>query len=439
MRDLAPHVTVVDLTHGIRPFDVRGGSLALARAIPYVAEGVVLAVVDPGVGTARRAIAIEVAGGAGVLVGPDNGLLAPAVAIVGGAERAVELTNTEYHLAAPGATFAGRDVFAPVAAHLCNGVDLAELGPLIDADVLMPGMVAAAARARPTGSTPRCCGSTASATASSTSGPTTSTRAPTCGRSSIGDERRAAHVATSFGDLGPGSVGLVLDSQGMYALALDQRSAAAELRLAAGDAVVLVAPIDDGAERDRRRPPRSSCARPGSLAADAPGHHPRHRPAARRILVAGVIALLRSEYARCRHGGRMGARTRAGSPIAVNVAHIIDGHDAATPALISRNQTITYGELADRADRLRGGLAGLGIADGDRVALICGNGHPFVIAYLALVGLGAVAVPLNPTSPAPELQRQLAAVDAVGVVVDRSAAATWRNVDLAVARRRSAT
>ena len=120
----------IDLTHGIRPFDVRGGSLALARAIPYVAEGVVLAVVDPGVGTARRAVAVEVAGGAGVLVGPDNGLLAPAVAIVGGAERAVELTNAEYHLAAPGATFAGRDVFAPVAAHLCNGVDLAELGPL---------------------------------------------------------------------------------------------------------------------------------------------------------------------------------------------------------------------------------------------------------------------------------------------------------------------
>ena len=81
IRELAPHVTVVDLTHGIRPFDVRGGALALARAIPYVPEGVVLAVVDPGVGTARRAVAIEVADGAGVLVGPDNGLLAPAVAI----------------------------------------------------------------------------------------------------------------------------------------------------------------------------------------------------------------------------------------------------------------------------------------------------------------------------------------------------------------------
>ena len=95
LRDLAPHATAIDLTHGIRPYDVRGGSLALARAISYVPEGVVLAVVDPGVGTARRAIAVEVAGGAGVLVGPDNGLLAPAVAIIGGAERAVELTNPD--------------------------------------------------------------------------------------------------------------------------------------------------------------------------------------------------------------------------------------------------------------------------------------------------------------------------------------------------------
>ena len=73
------------------------------------------------------------------------------------------------------------------------------------------------------------------------------------------------------------------------------------------------------------------------------------------------------------------------------------------------------------------------------MALICGNGHPFVIAYLAAVGLGAVVVPLNPTSPAPELQRELAAVGAVAVVVDRSAAATWRDVDRGRARRRSAT
>src|SRR5690349_7538849 len=74
VRDLAPHATVIDLTHGVPAHDVRAGSLALARCIQYVPSGVVLAVVDPGVGTGRRAVAVEVAGGEGVLVGPDNGL-----------------------------------------------------------------------------------------------------------------------------------------------------------------------------------------------------------------------------------------------------------------------------------------------------------------------------------------------------------------------------
>src|SRR6056297_2665449 len=141
VRDLAAHVTVVDLTHGITPFDVRAGSLALARSISYVPSGVILAVVDPGVGTDRRGVAIEVAGGEGILIGPDNGLLAPAVAMAGGAQRAVSLTNTDRHLEPVGATFDGRDVFAPVAAAVCNGVDLAELGEPVDADLLFPGVV----------------------------------------------------------------------------------------------------------------------------------------------------------------------------------------------------------------------------------------------------------------------------------------------------------
>ena len=101
----------------------------------------VLAVVDPDVGTDRRGVAIEVAGGEGVLVGPDNGLLAPAVAMAGGATRAVVLGRPEYVLPAPGATFAGRDVFAPAAAHLCNGVALAELGTEIDPISLLPGLI----------------------------------------------------------------------------------------------------------------------------------------------------------------------------------------------------------------------------------------------------------------------------------------------------------
>ena len=141
IRELARHVTVVDLTHDIAPYDVRGGSLALARCVQYLPSGVVMAIVDPGVGTDRRAVAIEVGGGEGVLIGPDNGLLAPAVAMAGGAERAVVLTNRDYQLEPPGATFAGRDVFGPAAAHLCNGVDVAELGDLVDAGTLLPGIV----------------------------------------------------------------------------------------------------------------------------------------------------------------------------------------------------------------------------------------------------------------------------------------------------------
>jgi long-chain acyl-CoA synthetase len=115
----------------------------------------------------------------------------------------------------------------------------------------------------------------------------------------------------------------------------------------------------------------------------------------------------------------------------VNIARIIEGHDPASVALISRTHPISYAGLGDQAARMRGGLSRLGIAHGDRVALICGNGHPFVIAYLAAVGLGAVVVPLNPTSPPAELERELATVDAVAIVVDRTAGAAWRDIDRA--------
>lgn len=110
--DIAPHARVIDLTHEVPPFDVRAGSLALARCISYVPSGVVLAVVDPGVGTARRGIAVSVGGGRGVLIGPDNGLLSMGTALAGGADAAVVLNNPKYQLEAPGATFAGRDIFA---------------------------------------------------------------------------------------------------------------------------------------------------------------------------------------------------------------------------------------------------------------------------------------------------------------------------------------
>jgi S-adenosylmethionine hydrolase len=141
IRSIAPEVTVLDITHDVPRFDVRTGSITLVRSANYLVPGVVLAVVDPGVGTSRRAVAVEVGEGESVLVGPDNGLLAPVVNHVGGARRAVELANPNYQLDAPGATFAGRDIFAPAAAHLCRGLELEALGPLIDPAELVPAVI----------------------------------------------------------------------------------------------------------------------------------------------------------------------------------------------------------------------------------------------------------------------------------------------------------
>jgi S-adenosylmethionine hydrolase len=134
---IAPEVRVIDIGHGYGQGDVRNAALSLLRAIQYLPEGVALAVVDPTVGTARRAIAVHT--GWGTLIGPDNGLLAPAVAIVGGADRIVSIENPEVMLPAPGATFHGRDLFGPAAALVASGqATLDELGPAIDPDGLIP-------------------------------------------------------------------------------------------------------------------------------------------------------------------------------------------------------------------------------------------------------------------------------------------------------------
>ncbi len=247
IRSVAPQVTVVDVTHGIPPHDVRAGALALVRSVQYLRPGVVLAVVDPGVGTDRRAVAVA-AGEEGddddgaFFVGPDNGLLAAAVAMAGGAKVAVELTNASYHLPSPGLTFAGRDVFAPVAAHLCNGVGLSAFGPPVDPLTLRPGILPLSRRederllaevlwvdrfgniqlnVQPEEVT--------------AFGDRLAVRWGT-------DNVRTARQAPAYGDLKAGEVGVIVDSYGLVSLALDRRSAAEELRLRPGDAVTLEAP-----------------------------------------------------------------------------------------------------------------------------------------------------------------------------------------------------
>ena len=125
---IAPGIRIIDVTHGIRRGNIRSGALALLRAVQYLPHGVVLAVVDPGVGSDRRAIAAETPWGH--FVGPNNGLLAPAVAMVGGASRIVSLEEQTFRLPREGVTFDGRDVFAPAAAVLASGeASLDELGP----------------------------------------------------------------------------------------------------------------------------------------------------------------------------------------------------------------------------------------------------------------------------------------------------------------------
>ncbi|MEY2401919.1 MAG: long-chain acyl-CoA synthetase [Ilumatobacteraceae bacterium] len=113
----------------------------------------------------------------------------------------------------------------------------------------------------------------------------------------------------------------------------------------------------------------------------------------------------------------------------MNLAHIIDGHPSDHVAIISRGAQTTYGQLRDEVARVRGGLAGLGVGAGDRVALLCGNGLCFVETYLAALGLGAVVVPLNPQSPAPEIAQEIANVGASVVLVEPAAAAAWLAVD----------
>jgi S-adenosylmethionine hydrolase len=134
---IVPGAPLIDLTHGIARQDVRQGAITLGNALPSCPPGVHLAVVDPGVGSSRRAVAVE-AGEGRFLVGPDNGLLSRALDRLGGALAAVELAGSPFRLEPVSATFHGRDLFAPVAAHLALGARLEEAGEAID-----PGTLAA--------------------------------------------------------------------------------------------------------------------------------------------------------------------------------------------------------------------------------------------------------------------------------------------------------
>ena len=236
----APTAQIIDVTHGIPPYDIRAGALTLARAVQYLPPGVVLAVVDPGVGTDRRAVAVEVE--TGFLVGPDNGLLAPAVAMLGGAMRVVSLTNPEYQLEAPGATFAGRDIFAPAAGYLAAGTPLETLGDRLDPMSLVPGTMPL----------PRDEGGRAegevlwidrygNAQLNIDPGDLAALGVEPGGPLEIrcGQDRRTGRWVGSYAEANQFELAVVVDSYGLVSLTLDRRAAAEELGLRPGSAVTL--------------------------------------------------------------------------------------------------------------------------------------------------------------------------------------------------------
>jgi len=239
IRSLAPAVKVLDVSHSVESFNVRAGGLALARASQYLVPGVVVAVVDPGVGTHRRAVAIEVGDGQSYLVGPDNGLLAPAVAMVGGATGAVVLDNPEYHLPPVGSTFDGRDVFAPAAAHLCLGVPAAELGTPIDPIKLLPGILPVSEVQDDGSIDAEVLWVDRFGNVQLNVDPDQLSDWPQAVRVSGGDEERVATRATTFANVSPTGIGLLTDSYGLVMLAANRASAAAMLGLAETDRVVL--------------------------------------------------------------------------------------------------------------------------------------------------------------------------------------------------------
>ena len=137
---IAPDARVIDISHEVRKFAIRDGAILLWCALPYLPMGFHVAVVDPGVGTERRPVALR-AGRGDVLIGPDNGLLLAGAERLGGTSEARLLEAEAYRLPTVSTSFHGRDIFAPAAAHLATGVAFDSLGPAIDPAGLVPSPI----------------------------------------------------------------------------------------------------------------------------------------------------------------------------------------------------------------------------------------------------------------------------------------------------------
>ena len=239
---IAPEAPLTDLTHGIGRHGIRHGALALANALPFCPPGIHLAVIDPGVGTARRPVAVTTMEEGRFLVGPDNGLLAPALERFGGAARAIDISRSPFRLEPVSGTFHGRDLFAPVAAHLALGATLEEAGEKFDPAELTalelpkpkvePGrVVARALYSDRFGNVALSLAASEAERGSLSPGAALEVRAP--------DGRFEAIWAQTFEQVAPGDLLLHQDSSGRIALAVNGGSAAGLLNLSADDEVEL--------------------------------------------------------------------------------------------------------------------------------------------------------------------------------------------------------
>ena len=239
---IAPDALVVDLTHGIGRHAIERGAQVLANAIPYTPAGVHLAVVDPGVGSPRRALAVRVAAEDRILVGPDNGLLWPAIEQLGGPVEAVDVSLSRFRLEPISATFHGRDVFAPVAAQLSRGASLDDAGEPLEADRLVrievPNPVIESDRVLAHVVSLDGFGN-ATLDLSDRHLPETGLR---LGRKLTIDAGGAAHDAVftlTFADVPDGGLILYTNSYGSLAIALNRGDAARDLGLEPGTELVL--------------------------------------------------------------------------------------------------------------------------------------------------------------------------------------------------------
>jgi hypothetical protein len=238
---IAPGTRVIDITHGVRPQAVLEGALTLADALPYMPVGVHLSVVDPEVGSDRRAVALR--GGDGRLyVGPDNGLLIPAAERFGGIAAAHELSESEFWLERVSKTFHARDIFAPVAAHLVLGVELERLGPPVSPDLLVR-LTVPEPQVRDGVVVARCIAIDRFGNVQlnvrgddlQRAGIEPGARAEV----ELATERYYAVTAKTFADVGVGEIAVYEDAYQSVSIAIRQGSAAQTLRIAPGDPVAL--------------------------------------------------------------------------------------------------------------------------------------------------------------------------------------------------------